>query len=159
MLTNKAKYALKAMSYIAQFSNHELIPGQSIAVSQNISKKFLDTILTELISGGFIFSKKGFKGGYALAKDPKDITLAQIIRYIDGPLAPIQCASKTRYRPCDDCEDEKTCPVRKVMQEAQKALSSLLDGIILNEMNDLSFLNLRSEPDKSLVKNKNNNRI
>lgn len=134
MLTKKAKYALKAMAYMASFPVDDLVSGKNISETQNIPKKFLDAILVELKNSGFIFSKKGLYGGYALARNADAIAVGDIIRIIDGPLAPIPCASKTRYRPCEDCKDEASCQVRFVMQEAQKALSSVFDKMTIDKM-------------------------
>ena len=134
MLTKKAKYALKAMAYMASFSADDLVSGKDISDTQNIPKKFLDAILIELKNSGFIFSKKGLHGGYSLAQKADAIAIGDIIRIIDGPLAPIPCASKTRYRPCEDCLDEASCQVRRVMQEAQKALSNVFDQMTIEQM-------------------------
>jgi Rrf2 family protein len=110
------------------------VSGKEIAEMQNIPKKFLDAILIELKNHGLIYSKKGLNGGYSLGRKANSIVVGDVIRVIDGPLAPIACASKTRYRPCDDCVDEASCRVKKVMQEAQQALSSVFDAITLEEM-------------------------
>ena len=134
MLTRKAKYALKAASYLAGLPPDALVSGQEIADMQTIPKKFLDAILIELKNHGLIYSKKGLGGGYCLARKANSIVVGDVIRVIDGPLAPIACASKTRYRPCDDCADEASCRVKKVMQEAQQALASVFDSITLEEM-------------------------
>ena len=134
MLTRKAKYALKAMAYLAGLPLDVLVSGKEIAEMQNIPKKFLDAILIELKNHGLIYSKKGLKGGYCLGRKASSIVVGDVIRVIDGPLAPIACASKTRYRPCDDCIDEASCHVKKVMQEAQQALSSVFDSITLEQM-------------------------
>ena len=134
MLTKKAKYALKAMAYLGGLPSDVLVSGKEIAEMQNIPKKFLDAILIELKNHGLIYSKKGLNGGYSLGRKANSIVVGDVIRVIDGPLAPIACASKTRYRPCDDCDDEASCRVKKVMQEAQQALSSVFDSITLEEM-------------------------
>lgn len=134
MLTKKAKYALKATAYLAGLPLDVLVSGKEIAEMQNIPKKFLDAILIELKNHGLIYSKKGLNGGYCLGRKASSIVVGDVIRVIDGPLAPIACASKTRYRPCDDCIDEASCRVKKVMQEAQQALSSVFDSITLEQM-------------------------
>lgn len=134
MLTKKAKYALKATAYLAGLPLDVLVSGKEIAEMQNIPKKFLDAILIELKNHGLIYSKKGLNGGYSLGRKASSIVVGDVIRVIDGPLAPIACASKTRYRPCDDCIDEASCRVKKVMQEAQQALSSVFDAITLEQM-------------------------
>ena len=134
MLTKKGKYGLKAMLHLAAYPPGEPSLVSDIADANNIPKKFLDTILGELRNAGFVNSKKGKGGGYTLAKSAQDIRVGHIIRVLDGPLAPIQCASKTSYRRCDDCDDEKHCGVRLIMLEAREALAAVLDNRTLAEM-------------------------
>ncbi|HMK89552.1 MAG TPA: Rrf2 family transcriptional regulator [Methylocystis sp.] len=134
MLTKKGKYGLKAMVHLARFPPGQPTPVLDIASTERIPKKFLDAILCELRNSGFVNSKMGKGGGYTLARAPEDIYVGDIVRAIDGPLAPIPCASKTRYQRCDDCPDEQACSVRLVMMEAQRALSNVLDNCSLAEM-------------------------
>ncbi|WP_029353906.1 Rrf2 family transcriptional regulator [Bosea sp. 117] len=134
MLTNKGKYGLKAMLYLASLEPGETAMGAEIATANNIPKKFLDTILLELRNAGMLRSKKGPGGGYALARTPKDIRIGHIIRTLDGPLAPINCASKSAYVPCEDCEDLETCAVRITMSRVRDAMSDVLDRMTLDEM-------------------------
>jgi Rrf2 family protein len=136
VLTKKGKYGLKAMVHLAQSAPGRPVPVMEISETQHIPKKFLDAILCELRNAGFVHSKMGKGGGYALSRPASHITVGEIVRAIDGPLAPVPCASKTRYRRCDDCTDENTCAVRKIMQRAQEALSSVLDTCSLQEMGD-----------------------
>ncbi|HYA81059.1 MAG TPA: Rrf2 family transcriptional regulator [Methylocystis sp.] len=137
MLTKKGKYALKAMTHLAQFPPGEFTHVVDIAEEQQIPKRFLNAILFELRSFGFVNSRMGKNGGYALARAAETITVGEIVRAIDGPLAPIACASKTRYQRCDDCVSETNCPVRLVMVEAQRALSQVLDNCSLARMRQL----------------------
>jgi Rrf2 family protein len=109
-----------------------------IAVSNDIPKKFLDTILGELRNAGFVNSKKGKGGGYTLARPAHEIRVGHIVRILDGPLAPIQCASNTAYRRCDDCADEKKCGVRLIMVEARNAIALVLDNRTLADMRALT---------------------
>jgi len=134
MLTNKGKYGLKAMLYLASLEPGETAMGAEIATANHIPKKFLDTILLELRNAGMLRSKKGPGGGYALARTPKDIRIGHIIRTLDGPLAPINCASKSAYVPCEDCEDLETCAVRITMSRVRDAMSDVLDRMTLDEM-------------------------
>jgi len=131
VLTKKGKYGLKAMAHLAQFPPGQFTHVVDIAQEQNIPKRFLNAILFELRSYGFVNSKMGKNGGYTLAREAETITVGEIVRAIDGPLAPIPCASKTRYQRCDDCVSETNCPVRLVMVEAQRALSQILDNCSL----------------------------
>ena len=138
MLTKKGKYGLKAMVYLAQFPPGRPVPVVEIASTQQIPKKFLDAILSELRNAGFVNSKMGKGGGYMLARTASQISVGEIIRVIDGPLAPLPCASKTRYRRCDDCLDETKCAVRLVMLDAQRALSQVLDSCTLAQMREMA---------------------
>jgi Rrf2 family protein len=134
LLTRKGKYGLKAMIHLAGLEPGEVAQIAGIAEANGIPKKFLDQILSELRKAGFVHSKKGKAGGYALAKPAHSISAGQIIRVLDGPLAPIQCSSVTAYRRCDDCSDEERCAVRHIMVEARNALSAVLDTRSLAEM-------------------------
>lgn len=134
MLTKKGKYALKAMVHLATTGSDQPVPVLEIANRQQVPKKFLDSILSELRHAGFVHSKMGKGGGYQLSRPANEIMVGEIVRAIDGPLAPVPCASKTRYRRCDDCTDETTCAVRQIMQKAQKALSDVLDRCSLQKM-------------------------
>lgn len=134
MLTNKGKYGLKAMVHLARLDPGSLAQVADIAEANTISKKFLDHILTELRRAGLVYSKKGKGGGYALARPATEIRVGTIVRALDGPLAPISCASVTAFRPCADCADLKTCAVRLIMIEARNAIAEVLDKRTLAEM-------------------------
>lgn len=138
MLTKKGKYGLKAMVHLAQFPPGRSATVLDIASAERIPKKFLDAILCELRNAGFVTSKMGKGGGYTLAREASEISVGDIIRAIDGPLAPLPCASKTKYQRCDDCPDEEKCAVRLVMQEAQRALSAVLDNCTLAQMREIA---------------------
>jgi Rrf2 family protein len=138
MLTRKAKYGLKAMVHLAGIEPGQTALVADIAKANQIPKKFLDAILGELRNAGFVHSKKGKGGGYMLARPAWEIVVGNVIRVLDGPLAPIQCASKTVYRRCDDCEDETRCAVRLVMLEAREAIANVLDNTTLAAMRALA---------------------
>jgi Rrf2 family protein len=138
MLTKKGKYGLKAMVHLAGRTPGETTLVTDIAETNDIPKKFLDTILGELRNAGFVNSKKGKGGGYTLARPAHEIHIGHIIRVLDGPLAPIQCASKSSYRRCDDCIDEQTCSVRLIMLETREAIATILDNRTLAEMRALA---------------------
>src|SRR5579871_6839778 len=116
------------MVHLAGLQPGGLAQVADIAEQNEISKKFLDHILTELRHAGLVYSKKGRGGGYALARPSHEIRIGAIVRTLDGPLAPIPCASVTAFRPCDDCADLKTCPVRIIMLDARNAIASVLDN-------------------------------
>lgn len=135
MLTAKGKYGLKALVHLARFPPGELALVADIATSNNIPKKFLDAILGELRNAGIVQSRKGKGGGYRLARLPEDIKVGAIVRVLDGPLAPISCASHTRFEPCDDC-DVATCQVRHTMLHVRNAIAEVLDRTTLAQMRD-----------------------
>ncbi len=137
MLTKKAKYGLKAVVYLAGIEPGQTALVADIAAENQIPKKFLDAILSELRNAGFVHSKKGKGGGYMLARLPSEISVGNLVRTLDGPLAPIQCASRRLYRKCDDCVDETHCAVRLVMLEARDAIARILDNTSLEQMRAL----------------------
>jgi Rrf2 family protein len=138
MLTKKGKYGLKALLHLARLKAGESALGGDIAAGNNLPKKFMDAILVELRNDGLVRSKKGPGGGYALARPARDISIGEIVRLLDGPLAPIRCASRTAYRPCDDCISVKECGVRIAMLEVRDAMAKILDNTSLEEMADKS---------------------
>ena len=134
MLTARGKYGLKAMVHLAQLKPDTTAQATEIAAAHAIPKKFLDAILGDLRKAGLIVAKKGPGGGYALAKKPREINVGTIIRSLDGPLAPIACASRTAYEPCSDCKDVKRCTVRITMTTVRDAMSDVLDKLTVADM-------------------------
>ncbi len=135
MLTAKGKYGLKALVHLAHFPVGQLALVTDIATANNIPKKFLDAILSDLRNAGFVQSRKGKGGGYRLARPPEEIKIGSVVRVLDGPLAPIPCASHTRYEACDDC-DVATCQVRHMMLNVRNAIAEVLDSTTLAQMRD-----------------------
>jgi Rrf2 family protein len=133
MLSQKAKYALKALLALAKAPDGLLLQAGEIAEREQVPKKFLDLILLELRKHRLVDSARGKRGGYRLGKPADDITIGEIIRAIDGPLAPIACASVTAYRRCLDCPNEKACMVRHLMRDVRDAASGILDRMTLAE--------------------------
>jgi len=127
MLSKKSKYALRALQALAQRRDQGPVLIATLAKEERIPKKFLELILLELKNRGILQSKKGKGGGYALGRAPDAIMLGEVIRALDGPLAPLPCASHTAYRKCDECRDEATCGLRAVMQEVRDATAGILD--------------------------------
>jgi Rrf2 family protein len=140
MLTRRGKYGLKALVHLAGMPAGQLAFVSDIATANNIPKKFLDAILGDLRKAGFVHSKTGKEGGYMLARAAEDIRVGQVIRVLDGPLAPVACASRTAYQRCDDCPSEKKCAVRLMMLEVRNAIATILDRRTLAEMRDLPAL-------------------
>jgi Rrf2 family protein len=134
MLTAKGKYGLKALVHLASLKPGETTQAVDIAAANNIPKKFLDAILGDLRNAGIVFSKKGPGGGYVLARRPAEITVGQVIRTLDGPLAPIACASRTAYQPCRDCANVRICTVRLTMSKVRDAISDILDQMTVADM-------------------------
>lgn len=115
MLSKKTKYGLKALTFLAKQEPKTPIQIVEIANAENISQKFLETILLSLRKSGFLGSKKGKGGGYYLIKEPKEIHMAAVMRVLEGPIAMVPCVSLNFYETCDDCPDEGTCGVHKLM--------------------------------------------
>ncbi|AWN51158.1 Rrf2 family transcriptional regulator [Methylobacterium sp. 17Sr1-1] len=134
MLTNKGKYGLKAMVHLAGLPPGARIGVAEIAEAHRIPKKFLDAILGDLRNAGFVHSKKGPGGGYALARPADEIRIGHVVRALDGPLAPLPCASRTAYRPCEDCADEAACSVRLAMLAVRNSIAGILDTLTLEQM-------------------------
>jgi Rrf2 family protein len=147
MLSMKAKYALRALMVMSQ-NEKKMLSSKTIAEQADAPSKFLDNILQELRHHGIVDSKRGIFGGYFLVQSPENLRLGDIVRMIDGMLAPVPCASVTAYRRCDDCQDEATCKIRHVMMRVRQAISDVLDTISLKE---LAQLDLRSFSGQSLL--------
>lgn len=133
MLSMKAKYALRAVMVLAR-NEKKLMQTKTIAKDADVPYKFLETILSDLRNHHIVASKRGMMGGYSLAKPSDVITIGDIIRIMDGPLAPIRCASVTAYEPCEDCPDEARCAIRNVMKDVRIAISSVLDQRTIKDM-------------------------
>jgi Rrf2 family protein len=134
MLSHKSKYALKAMMVLAQEYGQGPVLIADIAQREGIPRKFLELILLELRNRGILQSKKGKGGGYFLGRPPQKVTLGEILRDIDGPLAPVSCVSHTAYVRCEDCRDERTCGVRMAMKEVRDATAKILDSTTLADV-------------------------
>lgn len=134
MLTMKGKYGLKALSDMALADPGAVLQSAEIAQRHGISKKFLDAILADLRLAGIVVTRKGRSGGYRLARPADVISVGEVLRVLDGPLAPIACASRSAYVPCTDCRDERACAVRLAMLEVRDAVASVLDRKTLIEM-------------------------
>lgn len=113
-----------------------MLSSKSIALAADIPQKFLDTILQELRHAGLVESKRGIFGGYFLATPAAQIRVGDIIRLMDGPLAPIRCASVTAYQKCDDCVDENACAIRKTMVRVRNAIAEVLDSTSIASLTD-----------------------
>ncbi len=134
MITMKTKYALKALCRLAMTQPGERVLIADIAEQEGIPRKFLELILAELKQHGILQSRKGRGGGYTLAKNADTITVAAVLRVLDGPIAPVPCLSRTAYQRCAECRDEGTCGVRLVLREAHAASVQVLESTTIADM-------------------------
>lgn len=135
MLTTKAKYGLKALTRLARrYRDEQLVSIAEIAEAEHIPLKFLEAILVELKRHGLLQSRRGPAGGYRLAVAPSAITVAQVVRILNGPLALTTCTSVNRYERCEECHDEATCVVRGVMRAARDAIAAVLEHQTLEDL-------------------------
>jgi Rrf2 family protein len=135
MLSKKSKYGLKALLVLADEAGRGPIQTSELAEREALPKKFLEAILLELKRHGLLQSKKGRGGGYVLGRKPADITVGQVIRVLEGPLALIPCVSQTAYMKCEECVDERTCGIRLAMKEVRDATARILDNTTLSDLN------------------------
>lgn len=133
MITQKAKYALKALLALARAPAGRPSSIRDIAASETIPQSFLEQILIELRREGLVESRRGKDGGYLLAAHPATIGLGRVLRLVDGPLAPLPCLSRTAYRRCADCRDEAACTVRRVFEEMYETTVEIMDRTTLED--------------------------
>lgn len=133
--SKKSEYALRALIELTEHYNRKLLQRHEIGARQNIPIEFLEQILLTLKNAGLLTSRRGVGGGYGLLKPPDTITLGQVIRILDGPLAPIGCVSKTAYQKCKDCPyaDTKHCPIQHAMLGVRNAIADILDNYTLSD--------------------------
>ncbi|SHN06030.1 RrF2 family transcriptional regulator [Roseibium suaedae] len=148
MISQKAKYALRALVSLARIEQ----PGKALFISdiaeeQSIPKKFLEQILLDLKRHGIVVSKRGKSGGYLLLKPASEITYGEVLRIIDGPIAPLPCLSRIAYRRCDDCLDETACEIRQVFARVTEATRDVLDKTTIAD----SLASAEGLPDPALV--------
>ena len=125
MISQKAKYALRALVALGK-AGDSLMIGE-IAARKNIPREFLEQILLELKHHGIVQSRRGKLGGYSLLMPPDRITYGQVLRIIDGPIAPLPCLSRIAYRRCSDCATEETCEIRRVFARVAESARDVLD--------------------------------
>jgi len=131
MISQKAKYALRALLALARAGRGQTRMIGEISRDQAIPKKFLEQILLELKRAGFVTSRRGRMGGYELVRAPEEIMYGEVLRLIDGPIAPLPCLSKIAYRKCEDCKDEGSCEIRHVFERVTLATRAVLDQTTL----------------------------
>jgi Rrf2 family protein len=128
MISQKARYALRALLYLAVHNDDVPVQISEIAESEKIPRKFLEAILLELKKTGIVRSHRGRQGGYSLGRSAKEISFADVLRVTDGPLALSPCVSVMAYRKCDDCFEESLCAIRKALLAARDATAEILES-------------------------------
>lgn len=134
-LSKKSEYGLRALLELTAAYDQIVLQRHEIAKRQHIPIEFLEQILLDLKRAGLLASRRGMKGGYTLIKSPDEITLGQVIRTLDGPLAPISCVSKTAYQKCNNCPyaTKAYCPLQDAMGEVRNAIAGILDHYTLRD--------------------------
>lgn len=131
MLTQRSRYALRAMILLARARPGLPVPLSRIAIEARVPRKFCEIILAELRDAGLVVSHRGKQGGFHLARPPRLVSFGEIIRVMEGPLALVPCVSRSAYRRCDDCVDEATCAIRRAMLVVRDDTARILDGTSL----------------------------
>jgi len=132
-LSLKGEYAIRALLVLGLHYDDRVVSIGTISTEQNIPKRFLEQILTDLKSAGLVESKRGISGGYRLAKPPNQIPLSSVVRHIEGALAPISCVSERFYEKCS-CPDESRCAIRSVMKEIRDAVVKIAERVTIADM-------------------------
>jgi Rrf2 family protein len=133
-ISKRTQYALKAMLALGSRYGQGPVAIAALSREDSIPIKFLELILLDLKAGGLLESKKGPGGGYQLSRPPSTITIGSLIRIMEGPLAPLPCASETAFRPCDECADVEACGTRIIMRQVRDAMANVLDRTTLTEL-------------------------
>jgi Rrf2 family protein len=131
MLAQKTRYALRALLYLAEAEKGRSVQVADIAATQQVPRKYLELILLDLKKAGMVASRRGPGGGYVLARSSTEITFAEVVRLMDGPIALVPCASLNFYARCNDCHDEATCAIRRVMEQVRVDADRILSGTTL----------------------------
>lgn len=136
MISQKTKYAIKALITLAQ---EQAAGGSSLRIEEianrsNTPKRFLEHILIDIRNAGVIGSRRGRDGGYMLIKSPESISVSDVLRMIDGPIAPLPCLSRRAYQRCDDCDNEATCRIRKVFGDLYAAYLLMVESLTLADL-------------------------
>ena len=137
MITQKMKYALKALLVLADEAEKEkpeALTIEEIAKRSSTPKRFLEHILLEVRNAGVIASIRGRSGGYVLIKKPSEISISELLRVIDGPIAPLPCLSRRSYQRCEDCTDEASCRLRKMFGQVFWSYLLLIESLTLDDL-------------------------
>lgn len=150
-LSRRGEYALKALLHLAQRGPGAVVSAAEMAERERIPEAFLQQILLSLAHAGFLRSRRGRGGGFLLGRAAGEVVLGDVTRLLDGPLAPIACASVTAYAPCPSCLDPATCRLRGVMSRVRDAISDVLDRTTLADLSSARAPSVRSRPDRRRV--------
>lgn len=136
MITQKMKYALKALMVLGdeQAGDGQSLRIEEIAKRSGAPKRFLEHILLDIRNAGIVASTRGRSGGYALIKDPRQVSIPDLLRLIDGPIAPLPCLSRKAYQRCDDCADEASCRIRRVFAEVFWTYLVMIESLTLDDL-------------------------
>ena len=134
MLSKKTKYGLKALTYVAKHQGEDPVQIGAIAKSENISQKFLESIMLTLRKAGFLGSRKGKGGGYYLRRQPEDIKMVEVMRVLEGPVSMVPCVSLNFYEKCEDCPDETACSVHVLMAQLRDSNLAVLNKNTLADL-------------------------
>lgn len=132
-MTSRGEYALRALLVLGLAHGRGVVSMKEISRQQNIPKRYLEHIMSDLREAGLVESRRGLRGGYQLARPPSEINLAMVLRHLEGALAPIGCVSHHFYKPCT-CPDEARCGIRSVMTEVRQVLVETLERMTLAEV-------------------------
>src|SRR5881409_1840570 len=132
-LSVRGEYAMRAMLVLALNYDESVVRIQTISDQQKIPKRFLEQILNDLKSAGLVESRRGVAGGYRLARRPQEISLASVIRHIEGALAPVSCVSQRFYEKCS-CPDESRCAIRSVMKEVRDVVVKVAERVTIADL-------------------------
>ena len=136
MITSKTKYAIKALIELAEERRRggSSLRIEEIAQRADAPKRFLEHILIDIRRAGIISSRRGRDGGYLLIKPAESVSIGEVLRMIDGPIAPLPCLSRKAYHPCEDCRDEARCRIRKVFGDLFSAYLLMLESLTLADL-------------------------
>jgi len=134
VISKKTKYGLKAIVHLASYDPQERVQISSISEEEKIPRKFLESIMLELKKAGYLGAKKGKGGGYYLLKEPSKITISEIYRVLEGPIAPVPCVSLNFYEKCDDCKDEANCEVHLLMVKVRDSALDIYNNTYVSDL-------------------------
>ncbi len=134
MISKKTKYGLKALVHIARLGFEERVQISTIADKETIPRKFLESIMLELKKAGYLGSRKGKGGGYYLLKEPDKMSISEIYRVLEGPIAPVPCVSLNFYEKCEDCRDEAQCEIHLLMVKVRDSALNIYNNTFISDL-------------------------